>query len=115
MIRPSTPSISADWHLTVSNVSPEAQRTIEMIAKEYRANRAHVARCILNEAVKDVARVEMLVKQSGAQKRKRYAPVQKKYKKPEPVKTASRHDEICGELNGSVPAGGCRYPNCNCK
>lgn len=28
---------------------------------------------------------------------------------------ARAQDRICAELNGHVPAGGCRYPYCECK
>lgn len=49
-------------------------------------------------------------------------------KKPERHKILHRHiapsqyatiertqDRVCREITGSVPSGGCRYPNCDCR
>lgn len=108
---------TADTSIAVGDLPPSVFGAIDQLAYEHDVSRCKVARALLEEVAREPEKAgEIIRSKLGEAKRKRrvkhlYAngKAQKRHARPR------SQDQVCAELHGSVPAGGCRYPNCDCK
>jgi hypothetical protein len=103
--------------VSVSDLAPPAFALITDLAERSQTSRSFVARSFLEgidaeQATKMIAARKALKKATPRQRPKMHL-VKKASKGQE---EARRQDQICVEINGSIPNGTrCLYPNCACR
>ena len=103
--------------VSINDLAPPAFALITELAERSQTSRSFVARSVLEVIDADLA-AQMVATRSAFKK----APARRRPKmlrvksngrrQPE----ARRQDQICAEINGSIPNGTkCLYPNCACR
>lgn len=108
-------SATADTSIAVADLAFAAFSEIDRLAYEHDTSRTKVARALLEEVAREPEKAGEIVKAKLGHPKRQRKRTKHLYARAKRKIHSRAQDQVCGEINRSVPSGGCRYPNCDCK